>query len=258
MTSLLLAMSGVAFAQSTWEDGLTTRAPVTFGASLHTAAVLDRDQAVFGDLRVGGPIVSAAKGAFILGVLAQGQTVSLFTADGRNPSRIRNLGPDLWLSFVGPQRRSVHSVVFRYRQPLSEGTSTSWYQQSPVEVGYRAAILYDGYLDTGPVIVSLETSFGLNDVTIAELGATLALLAPIGSRAVAGLGVKVGYPTLQTVLATARLRPLEELEIGLYAALPVQLGGEVGRPYPGLELTLQPRSPSRPAPQGGATALMGR
>lgn len=239
---LALALPVAGWAQSDapaepWEDGLTVRAPVSWGVSTQVATVFGLDDVVFGDLQIGGPLWVSRRGGVMFGVVGELRTTSVFTSDGRSPSAVQGAGLDLWLGFHGTRRRSHHAVVARWRQP-GQYDGIGWYQLSPAETGVRLGLVYDGYADLEVVHLSMEARIGVSSSLLADLTGSVSVLVPVGERFALGAGVTAGVHAMVTPLLSARARPWNGVELGLGAALPRSLDGSVVHPYPTLDLKI--------------------
>lgn len=217
-----------------WEDTLSVRAPTSPYAALQGASLIGQDTVVFGDLQLGTPLLVSSH--FVLGLGVQAQSASIWTADDRAATGLRSLGPDLWFSFPSRERRSVHSVVLRFRGTF-EDARTRWFRTSPSEIGTRLGIAYDGYADLGAVHLSVEANLGFAATTIGDLGVSGVLLVPIGDRFALGAGVasranfQVTTPTVM-----ARVRPVDGLEIGVGVAQAFFSDPSGLTPYPILDV----------------------
>ena len=238
---LLLALAGTAHAQGApaqerWDDGFTDRAPTSLSASLLVAPVLGPDDVVFTDLRVGWAGFRVPDARLTFGGMLEVQGTSAFLGDGRTPQRLRGVGPDLWMIYEGPKRRSAHSFVIRYRQPLSEATSSGWFRLSPSETSYRLAGIYDYYVVAGPARLSGDISLGFSGASIFELTTSFAAIFPVGPVAL-GAGLDLGLPTLVSSSLMIRGRLGDHVELGASVVFPADVL-ELGttRPYPVAEL----------------------
>lgn len=237
--SLLVSVSLAAAATppaEPWEDGLTMRAPTRPFVAVQGASLLGQDTVVFADLRAGASLWTSRNQRAAVGLTAQVSTSSVWTADGRAATGLRSLGPGLWFSFSGAERRSVHSVVVRYRTGVSELIRTGWYRTSASELGLQVALVYDGYADLGPLHLSSEVRLGVAESTIIDLGGSMVALVPIGDRFAVGAGTAVG--SLGTVVSPSlmvRVRPADGVEMGLSGVLPI-VDVVAAAPYPALDL----------------------
>lgn len=229
MIASLLLWSAAPTLAMPWQDPVTHRAPSQGYAQVSSTALLRRDVVSLSTLRMGTPLVSGDRLSFGASIDVSAQ--ALFAADGRRTVAPQNVGGRLSLTFVRPDGDTSYSWWLDLQ---GSPQLTSWFLHDPNDNGTALSGGYTGYVEKGRTKLLMEFSLGTGTEIPVSYRATFVALRELSDRVAVGLGATALMPS---ALATVRVRPTADLEIG--ADLGLSIWAFEGVPFPE-PLTLYP------------------